>query len=86
MKIEKKIWPEFFQKIMEGKKNFELRLADFECNPGDALILKEWNPKTKQYTGREIEKEVTHVIKTKNQRFWPEEEVDKYGFQIISFK
>ena len=86
MRIEKKAWPKLFQKIMGGKKNFDLRLADFECNPSDILILKEWNPKTKQYTGREIEKEVTYVIKTKSQKFWPKEEVDKYGFQIISLR
>lgn len=86
MKIEKKIWPEFFQKIIDGEKNFELRLADFQCNPGDELSLKEWNPKTKEYTGRVLEKEVTHVIKTKDVAFWTKEEIEKYGFQIISFK
>jgi len=29
-KIEKKVWPEYFQAIVEGKKNFEVRLADFD--------------------------------------------------------
>ena len=46
MKIEKKVWPEYFQKILDGKKTYELRLADFECNPGDILVLKERNPET----------------------------------------
>jgi len=41
MKHIKKIWPKYFQKILEGDKTFELRLADFECNPGDILVLKE---------------------------------------------
>src|SRR3989339_1682608 len=72
MKIEKKVWPEFFQKIIEGKKNFELRLADFKCNPKDILILKEYDPNTKEYTGRIIEKEVTYVLKTKEVKFWSE--------------
>ncbi|MFA6272136.1 MAG: DUF3850 domain-containing protein [Patescibacteria group bacterium] len=85
-KIEKKIWPEYFQKIMDGDKKYELRLADFDCQPGDLLVLKEWDPQTKKYSGRKIEKEVTHVIKTKDQNFWTEAEVDKYGFQIIAFK
>ncbi|HLC55686.1 MAG TPA: DUF3850 domain-containing protein, partial [Candidatus Nanoarchaeia archaeon] len=44
MKIEKKVWPEFFQEILDGNKTFELRLNDFECNQGDILILKEWDP------------------------------------------
>ena len=86
MKIEKKIWPEFFQKILDGDKTFEVRLADFECKPGDVLVLKEWNPKTKKYTGRVLEKKVTYVIKTKDIKFWSEEDVEKYGFQIIAFK
>lgn len=86
MRIEKKIWPEYFQKIIDGVKTYELRLADFECKPGDVLVLKEWNPKTKQYTGRAIEKNVTYVSKTKDQSFWSKEEVEKYGFQIIAFK
>ena len=86
VKIVKKIWPEYFQRILDGVKKFELRLGDFECNPGDILVLKEWNPKTREYTGRSLEKEVTYVIKTKDVKFWPEKEVEKYGFQIISFK
>lgn len=86
MKIEKKVWPDYFQKIIDCVKTYELRLADFECNPGDILVLKEWNPETKQYTGRVIEKTVTYVGKTKGQTFWPKEDVEKYGFQIIAFK
>ena len=86
MKIEKKVWPEFFEKILSNEKNFELRLADFECRPGDLLVLREWDPKTENYTGRIIEKKVTYVLKTKDVKFWPKEEVEKYGFQIISFK
>ena len=86
MRIEKKVWPEYFQKIVDGVKTYELRLADFECRPGDTLALKEWNPQTQQYTGRVLEKQVTYVGKTKSQPFWPKEEVEKYGFQIIAFK
>ncbi len=86
MKIEKKIWPEYFQKILDGVKTYELRLADFECKPGDILVLKEWDPETKEYTGRVIEKEVTYVGKTKGIKFWTKEEIEKHGFQIIAFK
>ena len=64
-KIEKKIWPEYFQKILDGDKKYELRLNDFDCQIGDILVLKEWNPETKEYTGRELEKEITFVLKTK---------------------
>lgn len=86
MRIEKKVWPVYFQKIMEGKKSYELRLADWECQEGDVLVLKEWDPETKGFTGRMVEKEVTYVGKTKNMNFWPKGEVEKYGYQIISFR
>ena len=86
MRHTKKVWPEYFQKILDGKKTYELRLADWECNEGDILVLQEWDPETKEYTGREIEKEVTYVGKTKNMTFWPKEDVEKYGYQIIAFK
>ncbi|MFH1289775.1 MAG: DUF3850 domain-containing protein, partial [Nanoarchaeota archaeon] len=86
MKIEKKTWPNLFQKILDGEKTFDARLADWECKPGDILVLREWDPKTKQYTGRVLEKKVTFVLKTKDIAYWPKKDVEKYGFQIFSFK
>ena len=84
--IKKKIWIEYFQKVLDGDKTYELRLADFECKPGDTLVLEEYDSKTQSYTGRKIEKKVTFVGKTKDQPFWSKEDVEKYGFQIIAFK
>ena len=86
MEIEKKAWPDFFQDIVDGKKTFDLRLAEFECKPGDTLVLKEWNPDTKGYTGRTIRKEITYVLNTKDLKFWPDEDVKKKGFIVMSFK
>ncbi len=86
MRIEKKVWPEYFQAILDGKKNFELRLADFDIKEGDVLILREWDPAREEYTGRVTEKEAMYVIKTKDVKFWDKEEIKKFGFQIISFK
>ncbi len=85
MKIEKKIWPESFQKILDGKKKFELRLADWNCQEGDILILREWDPRRKDYTGRVLEKEVKYLIKTQGVPFWTEEEIKEHGFQVIGF-
>jgi uncharacterized protein DUF3850 len=87
MQITKKAWPKFFQAILDGDKTFDMRLADFNCKVGDTLILKEWDPKTKSFTGRQIKKQVTYVLKTKDiPPFFTQEEIDKFGFQIISFK
>lgn len=84
MEIRKKIWPLYFEAVFSGKKNFELRLADFQCNPGDILVLEEWDPETKQYTGRSLRKKVTWVGKTKDFKVWTKEDVEKYGYQIMS--
>jgi len=49
--------------------------------------LKEWAPDTKQYTGREIKKEITYVAKMENlEKFWSKEELEKYGIQVIGMK
>ncbi len=86
MIIEKKTWPELFQDISDGKKKFDVRMADFKCRVGDTLILKEWLPDKEDYTGRELEKEVSYVLKTKYHPFWSKDQSSKYGFQIIGFK
>ena len=86
-KIEKKVWPEYFQEILNGKKTFELRLNDFEINEGDTLVLKEWDPDSKDYTGRELERKVGYVVKWKTDdltKFWSKEEVEDKGLQVIS--
>jgi ASC-1-like (ASCH) protein len=87
--IEKKTWPEYFESVRNGDKSFDMRLNDWEINVGDILILKEWDPDTKQYTGRQLEKEVTYILKTKdaeNWGAWSREDIEKFGFQIIGFK
>lgn len=86
MKHKKKIWPEYFEKIADGIKTFELRLADWKCKEGDILLLQEWDPKTQKYSGREIEKKVAYVAKTKDMKFWSKGEVEKFGYQIIALK
>jgi len=83
--VRKKIWPEYFDAVNSGKKNYELRLNDFDIKEGDILILDEWDPKTKNYTGRKIEKKVTYVAKFKiDELFWSGQEIKNKGIQIIS--
>ncbi|MEK7181233.1 MAG: DUF3850 domain-containing protein [Patescibacteria group bacterium] len=85
--INKKIWPEYFDVVSSGKKKFELRLNDFEAKEGDTLILEEWDPKTKSYTGRKIEKKITFVWKFKTgETFWPESEIKEKGLQVLSIE
>jgi len=82
--IHKKIWSSYFEAVKNGGKTFELRLDDWKCEPGDILILDEVDDETKQPTGRSIRKKVGFVGHTKDFSFWSKEDVDKYGYQIIS--
>lgn len=85
-RIEKKTVPDLFEKVLNGEKNFDLRIAEFECEVGDVLVLREWDSEMKEYTGRQIEKTVTFVMKTKDLRFWSQEDIDELGFLVMSFK
>jgi hypothetical protein len=85
--IKKKTWPDMFEAVLLGKKNFDMRLNDFDVAEGDTLVLEEFDPKTQQYTGRKIEKRVTFVGKFDlNKTFWPKEEILEKGIQIISLR
>ncbi len=86
MRIDKKCVPSYFKDILSGKKRFELRLADWECKEGDILVLKEYDPEKKEYTGRTIEKKVTYILKTKDLNLFKEKDVEKYGYQILSIE
>lgn len=85
--FEKKAWPDLFEKVKSGRKNFDLRLADFKCREGDILVLKEWDPKTNKFTGKILKKKIAFILKTKDcEKFWSKKEIKKYGFQIFSLK
>lgn len=86
MKIRKKTWTAPFEKILSGEKTFDARLADFDCKPGDILVLEEYDPVKKKYTGRKIEKEVTYVLNTKKQKYWSQSDIKNIGLQVIAFK
>lgn len=86
MEIKKKTWPKCFQEILEGKKKFEVRLADFDIKEGDILILEEYDPETKKYTGRSIKKQVGFVTKFNISEAHAQEEIEKYGFWEIELK
>ncbi len=81
--IKKKIWTEYFEAVKSGKKRFELRVADFDIEEGDTLVLEEWDPKTKEYTGRKIEKKVDYILKFKLDDFGQKKETEENGLYVI---
>lgn len=59
---ELKCWPPYFELLLSGDKPFELRRADRDFHVGDTLFLREWNPQTKEYTGRECHRVITCAL------------------------
>lgn len=83
--IKKKTYPEFFDLVKSGKKRFELRLADFDIKEGDIFVLQEWDPKTQQYTGREIKKKVRYVLRFNLDDFEQKKEIEEKGLYVVQF-
>lgn len=87
MKINKNVQQKYFEAVTQGKKRFEVRLADFKCKPGDTLVLKEQKQGTKKLTGRELKCEVLYKFNTKDmEKYHTKKELDKHGLVILAIR
>ena len=59
--VEKKVLPEYYKGIRTHKKMFELRKDEDNIQPGDILVLREWDGE--KYTGDRTRREVTAVLR-----------------------
>lgn len=66
-----------------NEKNVELRLADFNIKPGDTLRLREWDPQTRKYTGRTLDKLVDRVNRVNPLGYYSVQQIDTHGMQLI---
>lgn len=62
MKHELKTWPEYFNAVVDGTKNFEVRKNDRNFQIGDMLVLKEWDQLRESYTGSQVCGKVTYIL------------------------
>jgi len=86
-KIVKKVQSKYFNAVKEGKKPFEIRLADFNCKEGDILVLKEQINDANKLNGREIDMEILFKFNTKDMEKWhTKEEIEKYGFIVLGIR
>lgn len=58
---ELKCWPKFFDASWAGHKPFEIRIDDRDYRIGDSVILREYDPESKKYSGREIDGTIRYV-------------------------
>jgi len=85
-RIEKKIWPKMFQQLRKGKRNADVRLADFNVKRGDSLLLREWSPKTGKYTGRKLVRKVKSVQRIPILDFYRGAQLKKRGLYLVEFE
>lgn len=62
-----KVVPEYFEALAEGKKGFEIRKDDRDYKEGDNLVLEEYNPETREYTGRCLTRKIIYVLRNAEQ-------------------
>lgn len=58
-----KTWPEYFQAVARGDKRFELRKDDRDFRRGDILILQEYDPNEREYTGKELTFRISYILR-----------------------
>ena len=64
----------------------EVRLANFKLKKGDTLLIKEFNPKTKKYSGRAVKKKVKNLTKFDIAKAYSLKDIKKYGIYEIELK
>lgn len=64
MRHELKIWPQYFVRVLDGSKTFEVRNNDRDFQTGDLVKLNEWDPgvASGRYTGNSVEFKIGYVL------------------------
>jgi ASC-1-like (ASCH) protein len=83
MRIEKGVQPGYFKAVKDGRKSFEVRLADFECKPGDVLVLREQKEGSKDQTGEEV---LDQFNTKKIEEFYSKKDIEKYGLVVLAIR
>lgn len=60
---ELKTHSEYFNALVSGDKNFEVRKDDRNFQRGDELLLRDYNQFTKKYTGRMLHRRITYILR-----------------------
>lgn len=59
---ELKLVQPYYDAVSDGRKTFEVRQNDRNFSVGDRVILYEYIPESKTYTGRNIIREITYIL------------------------
>jgi hypothetical protein len=64
-----KSWPKFFERVLAGTKNYEVRRDDRGFEVGDGIVLHEWCPDklilgVRGYTGRVVTGKILWIARS----------------------
>ena len=59
---ELKTWPGYFNDLIRGDKDFEVRNNDRNFKVGDIIILKEYDWTQKKYSGRQTKRKIKYIF------------------------
>jgi hypothetical protein len=62
MRHDLKTWPEYFAAVRRGDKPFEVRVFDRAFAEGDTLLLQEYDPASRAFSGDTLTCAVTYVL------------------------
>lgn len=63
MTHELKIHPEHFKEVVLGLKKVEIRFNDRNYQENDTLLLNEYNPITRKYSGGQVIRKIDYIIR-----------------------
>lgn len=58
---EVRSWTHLFEPLVDGRKTHDLRKLDRDFKVGDTLIMREFDPATGGYTGRQIKRKISYI-------------------------
>lgn len=59
---EIKIWPEYYERVINKQKTFEVRKNDRDYQVGDILKMRLYYPQTKETVGSYILSQITYLL------------------------
>ncbi len=65
---EMKSWVGLFEPLSLGLKKHEFRVMDRDFQVGDICRVREFEPVSRTYTGRELEYEITYITSAQHQQ------------------
>jgi hypothetical protein len=83
--IALKSWPENFAEIEKGCR-VDLRINDKPYKHGSMLLFQEFNPETKQYTGKTATRQIKRITPWKPAEYYAPEQIRTQGIAVLGWK